>query len=288
MPQWLEVALRTLSSLVALFIVARVILGKRQITQLTYFEYITGITIGSIASTIALNPNRSWVYGFVALFVWAGVMAGIEFASLKSRKLRNLIGGSGTVLVKEGKVLEDNMAKVRYTSEELLEQLRKKNAFQLADVEFAVLETSGDLSVLLKQSKQPITPSHLGLKVPNQVEPQAVLMDGEVIPEGLATLGLSPGWLQTELEKLGVLQENVYLGQVNAYGELFVDLYDDQLKIPSPSSRPLLLAMLKKCQADLELFALSTQHQEAKQLYEQCAAQIQQVLADTTPYLSTS
>ncbi|GIQ69746.1 DUF421 domain-containing protein [Xylanibacillus composti] len=288
MPQWLEVALRTFSALVVLFIITRFILGKRQITQLTYFEYITGITIGSIAAFISLHPDQNWMYGLVALLVWAIVMAGIEYFSLKSKRLRSLVEGKGTVLIKDGKIMEENMAKVRYTSEDLLEQLRKKNAFQAADVEFAVLETSGDLSVLMKPNKQPITPAHLGLRLPNQVEPQAVIMDGELITEGLATLGLSPGWLKTELDKQGILQENVYLAQANQYGELYVDLYDDQLKVPSPSARPLLQATLKKCQADLELFALSTQDQKAKNLYANCADQMRQVMEDMEPLLTTS
>ncbi len=288
MPQWLEVALRTASALVLLFIITRFVLGSRQITQLSYFEYITGITLGSMVGFISLHPDRNWMYGFVALIVWAVVMAGIEFFSLKSKRLRDLVHGKGTVLIKDGKIMEDNMTKVRYTTEDLLEQLRQKNAFQYADVEFALLETSGELSVLMKPNKQPITPAHLGVKVPNQVEPQTVIMDGELVLEGLATLGLNPGWLQTELDKLGVLQENVFLGQANSYGELFVDLYDDQLKVPAPSSRELLYATLKKCQADLELFALSTQDEAAKQQYEQGAGRMKLIMNSIEPYLTTS
>lgn len=126
-----------------------------------------------------------------------------------------------------------------------MELLRKKNVFQVADVEFAVLEATGDLSVLLKKENQPLTAKDLNLTVPSIKEPQTIIMDGKILDEPLATIGRSRAWLHTELEKLGVTLENVFLGQVNSYGELTVDLYDDKLQVASPQERPLILSTLK-------------------------------------------
>ena len=96
--------------------------------------------------------------------------------------------------------------------------------------------------------------------------------------EPLATIGHNRGWLHTELEKLGVTLENVFLGQVNSYGELTVDLYDDQLKVAEPMQKPLLYATMKKCQADLELFALATESAEAKQMYKKNSKKLQEAM----------
>jgi hypothetical protein len=188
-------------------------------------------------------------------------------------------------MIKNGKVLEDNLKKERYTIDELLEQLRTKSVFRVADVEFAVLEASGELSVLLKKEYQPLTASHLGIKPAPEQESQTVIMDGVIMDEPLSSIGKSRGWLSTELEKAGVSVENVFIGQVDTYGELYLDLYDDLLQVPEPSNKAQLLATLKKCAADLELFAIDTKQPEAKQMYTQCAGEMEQIVSNMTPLL---
>ncbi|TBL75411.1 DUF421 domain-containing protein [Paenibacillus thalictri] len=267
-----------------LFLLTR-ILGKKQISQLTFFEYVTGITLGELAGFMSTDMEAHYMLGVTAMLVWFLVPLGVELLTLKSKRLRDWFEGKGTVVIKEGKVLEDNLKKERYTSDELLEQLRTKNVFNLADVEFAMLEASGDLSVLLKKENQPLTPKHLGITVAPEQESQAVIMDGEIMLEPLATLGFSVEWLKTELGKIGVTKDNVFLGQVDSYGQLTVDLYDDMLKVPAPQEKKLLMATLKKCQADLVLFGLSTQNQEARDMYEQCANDMDQLVRQMTPLL---
>ncbi|WP_127489712.1 DUF421 domain-containing protein [Paenibacillus ehimensis] len=284
MPDWLEISLRTLLSLIVLFLLTK-LLGKRQVSQLSFFEYITGITIGSLAAYISLDLEANWYLGIVSLAVWVLASLGIEFLQLKSKSARNWIDSKATVLIKDGKILEDNMKKERLTTDELLEQLRKRSVFKTADVEFANMEPSGDINVLLKKEHQPLTPAHLGIKVGPEQEPQAVIMDGNIMDEPLATLGLSRQWLQTELEKTGVTVENVYLGQVDSYGQLYVDLYDDQLQVPEPQQKASLLAVLKKCEADLEMFALTTKDQQAKNMYGQCSKQLEKMIQDVKPSL---
>jgi len=286
MPTWVEIVFRSLGALAILFLMTR-ILGKKQISQLTFFEYVLGITLGELAGFISTDIEGHYFYGLTALFVWFIVPFGLEFLTLKSRKLRHWFEGRGRVVIKEGKVLEDNLKKERLTADELLEQLRGKNVFNVADVEFAVMETNGELSVLLRKEKQPITPSHMGQKVVNEVEPQIVIMDGKYIDEPLATLGLSRGWLNAELEKIGVTVENVFLAQVDAYQQLWVDLFDDKLKVPAPQGKALLIATLKKSQADLELFAAATRNEEAKKMYENNSRELADVISKLTPMLQS-
>jgi uncharacterized membrane protein YcaP (DUF421 family) len=219
------------------------------------------------------------------LVVWVLVSLGMEYLQLKSKIGRDLIDSKATVLIKDGKVLEDNLKKERLTSDELLENLRSKNVFKTADVEFAVFEPNGNINVLLKKEHQPLTPSHLGLKVAPEQEPQAVIMDGNIMDEPLSTIGLNRKWLNTELEKMGVSLDNVFLGQVDSYGQLNIDVFDDQIKVPAPQQKASLLAQLKKCEADMEMFGLSTNNKESKRLYEQSSKTLEKVIVEVKPLL---
>jgi uncharacterized membrane protein YcaP (DUF421 family) len=283
-PNGLEAALRTLLAIVILFFMTK-LLGKRQVSQLSLFEYITGITIGSLAAYISLDLDSNWYLGFISILVWVAFSLGIEFLQLKSKTMRDFIDSKGTVLIKEGKILEDNLKKERLTNEELMEQLRKKRAFKVADVEFAVMEPSGDINVLLTRENQPLTPKHLGIKVGPEQEPQTVILDGKMMDEPLATIGLSREWLDTELKKLGVSIDNVFFGQVDSYGQLYVDLFDDEIKVPLPQQKASLFATLKKCEGDLMLFGLTTKDKKAKEMYEQCSKQMEAIIADLKPVL---
>jgi len=284
MPVWLEIIVRTLSAAFVLFLMTR-LLGKRQLSQLTFFEYVTGITIGDLAAFLSINHDQDWYIALVAIVTWFFVSLGIEFLQMKSKKARDVIDSKGTVLIKDGKVLEDNLKKEKLTNEELMEQLRRKSIFKLSQVEYAVIEPDGQVNALLKDEYQPITPAQLGIRIPPESEPQTVILDGKIMDEPLATAGLSRQWLNTELEKQGVTLDNVYVGQVDGYGQLYVDLYDDKIKIPQPQEKPLLLATLKKCQADLEMFALSTENVTNKQVYTTCSEQLQLVIDDTRQLL---
>ncbi|UUZ87336.1 hypothetical protein LJK88_19030 [Paenibacillus sp. P26] len=114
---WMHVALRSLGAVAMLFLITR-ILGKKQISQLTFFEYITGITLGEVAGFISTDIEAHYMNGITALLVWFIVPFSLELLTLKSKRLREWFEGSGTVMIKEGKVLEDNLKKERYTADE--------------------------------------------------------------------------------------------------------------------------------------------------------------------------
>jgi uncharacterized membrane protein YcaP (DUF421 family) len=284
-PGWLLVIIRSFSFLVVLFLLTKW-LGKRQISQLSFFEYVTGITIGSIAAEVSTGLEKNFWYGMYSMFIWAIVPFIVGFVTLKSKRVRDFVDGKATVIIKDGKVLEDNLKKEKYTIDELMELLRKKDVFNIADVEFAVLEANGDLSVLLKKENQPLTPKDLGLKTAAEKETQTVIMDGKILDGPLSASGHNRGWLQTELKKIGVTLDNVFIGQVDSYGQLTVDIYDDKIQIPSSQEKPLLLASLKKCQADLELFSLQTDSQAAQKMYANHAKRLGKIL-DKVTYLLT-
>jgi uncharacterized membrane protein YcaP (DUF421 family) len=280
----LVIIARTLVAVLLLFLMTK-LLGKRQISQLSLFEYITGITIGNLAANISLDTDRSWHLGVLSLIVWVSVSLAIELSQLKSKKIRDFIDGTATVLIKNGKVLERNLKKEKLTVDELLEQLRAKDAFNLADVEFAIMETSGEINVLLKREQQAITPKHLGIQVAPESAPEAVIMDGKIMDEALSIRGLNRGWLTEKLDAQGLRAENVFLAQVDSAGQLYLDLADDQVEVPQPQEKASLYALLKKCEADLELFALSTKDSKAKAMYAKHAEHMQQMLHQVKPLL---
>lgn len=284
MPDWLDIVIRSVVAFAYLFILTKII-GKRQIRQITYIEYIVGISIGSIAAFMATEVDGPIYRSLIALTVFALFPVLLEWLSLKSKTVRNIVEGNATILIKDGKILEDNLKSERMTTEDLLEHLRMKNVFRVADVEFALMEASGDLSVLLKSQHQPVTPQHLGLKVSPAEEPQTVIMDGVILDESLANNGLNRNWVRAELEKAGVALENVFLGQVDKGGQLYLDLYDDKLKVAQPIEMKLTFATLKKCQADLELYALGTQDERMKRTYQGDSQELQKVIDTVKPLL---
>ncbi|XJZ28979.1 DUF421 domain-containing protein [Bacillota bacterium Lsc_1132] len=279
------IIIRSILFIFLLFITTK-ILGRKQISELSLFEYISGITIGSIAGEVVTGLESNIFHGVLAMFMFGAVTLMVDYLSLKSKSFRDFVEGKGTVIIKDGKILEENLKKEKYTLDELSALLRQKDIFRVADVEFAVLEPRGNLSALLKRENRPLTPKDLQMKMPNEKEPQTVIMDGSILDESLRSAGKSRRWLQMELEKLGVTLENVFLGQVDSYGELTVDIYDDKIQVPSPTQRPLLLAMLKKAQADLELFSLETDDEKAQEMYKKNAVKLQQAIDKLTPFLN--
>ncbi|AGL00886.1 DUF421 domain-containing protein [Desulfoscipio gibsoniae] len=284
MVEWLEVLLRSVGLFVITLFLARLI-GKRQTSRLTFFDLITAIVIGGIATVISLNLVPNLLHGLVALVVWTLLPALIYLLSIKYKTVRDIVQGKETVLINHGKVLEDKLMEARYTPEDLLSQLRKKNAFKVADVEFAVLEPTGEVSVLLKKDQQPVTPKTAGLNVGLESVPQTVIMDGIIMDEPLTAMGLNRNWLHTELEKAGVAPENVFIGQVDSTGQLYLDLFDDAIQVPKPKTKELAWATIKKCQADCELYALGAKQPEAREMYGKSAAVLADVVNELEPLL---
>jgi len=172
---------------------------KKTLSNVTPFDFISYAVIAIIVTLISLNIINNIYFGLIALAVWGLMPLILDFASMKSKWIYNMINGKERVLIKNGKVMEDNLSKERITGQEFLQELRSKNAFNLADVEFAVMETTGDINVSLKADKKPVTSHDLGEKIASKTEPQTVILDGNMLNEGLTNIGLNEGWLKTQL-----------------------------------------------------------------------------------------
>ena len=285
MSEWSQIIVRAIVFLILLFVLTKV-LGKKQISEFSFFEYISGITIGSIAGEVIMGLDGNIGHGVLAIFIFGMFTYLVGFISLKSNTFRDFVEGKRTIFIKDGKIMEDNLKKEMYSTDELAYLLRKKDVFNIADVEFAVLEQTGDLSVLLKKELRPLTPKDLNIQVGKDTVPQTVIRDGQIVYDALKATGKTRKWLDIELDKLNVTLDNVFFAQVDSFGDLVVDIYDDKINVPSPQTRPLLMAMLKKCEADLELFELQTESVEAKQMYRKNTEKLQETIKLLNPYLN--
>ncbi|WP_288221258.1 DUF421 domain-containing protein [uncultured Clostridium sp.] len=273
---------------IVLFFIALVItkyMKRKTISRFTPFDFISYTIIAIIISLMSLNLINNFYFGLIALAIWTFMPLILDYAEMKSKTIYNILHGKERVLIKNGKIMEDNLSKERITGQEFLQQMRSKSAFNLADVEFALMESNGDINISLKADKKPVTSYDLGKKVAPKTEPQTVILDGNILNEGLTNAGLSQGWLTIQLEVQGVTLENVFLAQVDSSGDLYLDLYDDMIQVPKAEVKEMLYASIEKCQSDLMSYSLDTDNLEAKDMYYKNSKKLDEILKKLEPYL---
>lgn len=229
MPAWTEVIIRSIFLILGVFVITK-LLGKKQLSKLSFFEYILGITVGDIAGTLSMDVELNVLNGVVSILVWTLFPIIISNVSLKSKKFRDIVEGKATTFIQDGKILEENLKREKYSTDEFLEQLRKKDIFNVSDVEFAILETNGELSVLLKKEKQTARWEDLFDKELSQHVPLTVIMDGQFLDETIHGAGYSIDWLKSKLRIKEADVKDVFLGQIDSEGELYLDYYQDELE----------------------------------------------------------
>lgn len=284
MQMWIQILLRSVSLFFLTLLFVR-LMGKRSIARMTPFGFVSYTAIAVIAALICTNVIANIAFGFLAMGIWVLFPILLDYLSIKSKRIHDWVYGKETVLVKHGKIMEESLLEVRLTGEELLKELRTKNAFNLADVEFAVMETTGELTVMLKSDKKPVTSRDLGRKVAPQAESQTVILDGNVLNEPLFSLGLNKEWLRIQLENTGVSLDNVFIGQVDSSGDLYLDLYDDSVELPQPKVKEMVYANLEKVHAGLMGYSLETQNKAARAMYEQDSQKLKELIEKLEPYL---
>lgn len=225
MPEYFQVALRSIFILLSLFAITK-LLGKKQLSKLSFFEYITGITVGSIAGTLSMDLGLPLSEGLMSILLWFTFPLLFSYLSLKSIRFRRFAEGKPTIFIKDGNIDEKALKKEKYSVDELLEQLRKKDVFRAADVEFASLDTNGDLSVLLKKEKQPLVREDVFEISQKATPPQAVITDGEIDQIALKEVGFPIAWLLKEVTRRQLKVDSIFLAQLDSEGNLTFDLYD--------------------------------------------------------------
>jgi len=220
----LVVLIRTIILYAIVVIVMRV-MGKRQIGQLQPFELAVAIMISELAAVPMQNTGIPLISGIIPIATLLIAQIALSYISLRSTKARALICGRPSILIENGRINEASLRKELYTLNDLLEQLRIKDTANIADVEFAILETNGQLSIIPKSQKRPITPEDIQMPTKYEGLPLDIIVDGEINTNNLKKAGLDENWLDTELKKRGVHQpKDVFFASLDTNGDLFYHL----------------------------------------------------------------
>lgn len=220
-----EMIFRTTLTFIALLFLAR-IMGKKQISQLTFFHYVTGITIGSIAAEMAAQTKTPFMDGMVAMSWWALLTVFMSYIAMKSKKLRVLIDDKPVIVIQKGKIEEQALKKTRLHLNELNMMLREQGIFSIQDVYYAIFETNGNLSVLKKTGKEAASKEDVQADTsPPKFLPTEIISDGNLLLENMKELGLTEEWVEKELKKKGIGHvDQVFYAEIQQNGSLHVDL----------------------------------------------------------------
>lgn len=223
-----EMLVRTTITFVVLLFLARV-LGKEQLSQLTFFNYITGITIGSIAGEMVAHDDTHYLNSITSLIWWSVLTVLVSYISIKSTKVKEMVDDKPTIIIKNGKILEKELKKSRLPVSDLTMLLRLQGVFSVKDVHFAVLETNGQLSIFKKAAQQPSTKQDVKaqITVPEYM-PTTIIEDGKIITQNLTGLNLNEEWVLKQLKKHGVnTPKQVFYAEIESDGSVYMDLRDD-------------------------------------------------------------
>lgn len=228
MPIIVVVMIRSIISFFALLLLVR-LMGKQQVAQLTFFDYVVGITIGSIAGTLSVQVNENTLATLVGMGTWTILAILLAILGIHNVWIRKVVDGEATVVVENGKILEENLKRIRIPIDGLISELRTKEVFSLADVEFAMFEPGGKFSIQKKSQKQPLTPGDLNIPTQYDGLPTTLIMDGSILNDALQSLNLSKAWLHHQLGKQNIHDAaEVSLAQLDTKGNLYVDLKGDK------------------------------------------------------------
>lgn len=199
------------------------IMGKHQIGQLQPFELVITIMISELAAVPMQDTDIPLLHGIIPILTLLFIQISLSLLSLKSETARRIICGSPSVLIEKGRINQKELTRLRYNITDLLEQLRLKDMPNIADVEYAILETSGKLSIIPKSKKRPVNPEDLQLNIPYEGLPVSLIVDGVLKEKNLSKLNLSKEWLRNELKKKGLeTWDQVFLASLDTSGHLFL------------------------------------------------------------------
>lgn len=192
------VTLRALSSLATLFIVTKII-GKRQLSELSLFDYVIGISIGNFAAEMTINTQSNEINGIFAVILFGICSLLIETLTMKSIKLRSFFYGDPTVIIQKGKLIEKNMKKNKLDVNDLLEHLRINGYFDINEVEYAIMEANGKMSVLPKDQYSPLKKKDMNVGIEPSDLIATVIIDGQILDKNLKKMNKTTEWLNNKL-----------------------------------------------------------------------------------------
>ena len=219
-----QVIINTVISYTVLLLITR-LLGKKQMSQLTFFNYVTGITIGSIAANMVDDEWDQFKVTIWGLILWALLTMIISMVMLKFPKVSDILHGQPTIVIKRGKILYKELSKLGVDIVNLMMMLREKDVFSIMEVEYAILETNGELSILKKQDNLPVLKKDLNIPSERiKYLPTDLIIDGKIVKHNLKEMNLTEKWLFKQLKKEGIKDvQHVMYAQLQDDGTVYID-----------------------------------------------------------------
>lgn len=199
------------------------IMGRKMVSQITFFDFVVGVIVGSVAANLSVSQRNPVVSGITVLVVLALITVTIDYSNVKNFFSRKLSNSEPVTVVENGRIIAKNLERTRLPLDNLMMLLREKNAFNIADVEFAIFETDGKLSVLKKSQKQPVTPSDLNIPTAYAGITKDIIIDGKVMNENLKDARLDMEWLIGRLKDNNFNStEEVFYAGLDTKGNLYI------------------------------------------------------------------
>ncbi|MDG5789645.1 DUF421 domain-containing protein [Evansella sp. AB-P1] len=229
---FIDIFIRTTIAFIILYILCR-ILNKKLIAQMTFFDFVAGITIGSVAAGAMLQPNTPLSISMTGLILFCIYTFITSIIAIKSLWGRKVLEDEPTYLIKNGEVLENGLKKNRMTIDSLITNLRKKGVFYVDQVESAILETDGTVSVLKKPAYLDVMKKDINQFQSSRGVPQAFIIDGKILTSTLNMLGKDINWVKGILKKNNISKlDEVFFAQIDIEGTIYLDKREDA-KSPS-------------------------------------------------------
>lgn len=202
---------RSLLSLFTLFIVTK-LLGKKQVSELSLFDYVIGISIGNFSAEMVMNMDVQYINGIISMITFGVVAWLVSYLTMNSMTLRRIIIGTPTILIQNGKIIEKNLRKTMIDINDLLEQCRNNGTFDISEIEFAIMEANGKISFLPKKEYTPVTLKDMSLKGSKNGLCSNVIIDGHIMKNNLLNMNKNVEWLLKELKVKGKKDKDILLG----------------------------------------------------------------------------
>ncbi|WP_330602836.1 DUF421 domain-containing protein [Anaerosolibacter carboniphilus] len=210
------------SNIFGLLLLTR-IMGRKHLSELTYFDHIVSITIGSIIASIAVDRSINTLDGITATIVWSILPILIGYISLKNLTFRKIVDSEPLIIIQNGKLLDKNMSRIRYHMDDLLMRLRQKDVFDITEIEFAILESNSKLSILKKSSYNHVTPKDLNISTNYKGLMTELIINGQIMASHLKMLNLDTKWLSEQLQTRNIKNvEEVIFAGLQTDGQLYI------------------------------------------------------------------
>jgi uncharacterized membrane protein YcaP (DUF421 family) len=231
MKEVLTVIIRSIVSLTVLFAVTK-ILEKKQVSQLSLFDYVIGISIGNFAAEITINMETQFINGIVAMIAFGLIAYTVSIITMKSITLRRFFMGTPTILIQNGKILEKNMKKVKFDINDLLEECRSKNYFDISEIEYALMESKGTLRILPKKDYKNITIKDMNIKSKQQGLVANIIIDKKIMINNLKNMNKDEIWLKRQLKEKGYKNiDNILLATLDIDEKLTIYEKNNEEKV---------------------------------------------------------